>query len=304
LVDFKFEIVPGKAAEIIKIHQINFFYTLLYLELIHGMELVYSDRYYKVPFFDYKLSEYVEYGKIKLLLGEEYRLKTFRLACFSETLGCMYLITIGGGAAFGATHGIETPNLMIIASCFGFAVMAIAQFTGPLSGAHLNIAVSFALFLGGRISLIRCLCFGIAQLIGFVLGGSFVYAIFGQVGVNAWDATVFQDGQVFLGEMAGTILLIWVIFATIDIPEAGGGKLGVFPIAMAVTVAQLFLLPIDGCSINPTASLGTALVAAMSGKKGDYGKQQYMFFFAPMVGAIIAAIVYGKCYNAAIANSF
>ena len=74
------------------------------------------------------------------------------------------------------------------------------------------------------------------RLIGFVFRGSFVYAIFGQVGVNAWGATVFRDKCLWV---SSAILLIWVIFATIDIPETGGGKVGVFP---AVMVAQLLLI--------------------------------------------------------------
>lgn len=59
------------------------------------------------------------------------------------------------------------------------------------------------------------------------------------------------------------MLLVYNVFATIDIPTPGGGPLGVFPIAMSVMVAHLFLLPIDGCSINPTRSFGPSLVAAM-----------------------------------------
>jgi glycerol uptake facilitator-like aquaporin len=82
-------------------------------------------------------------------------------------------------------------------------------------------------------------------------------------GSNSWDENVFTGSQVFLAEMMGTMLLVYNVFATIDIPTVGGGPLGVFPIAMSVMVAHLFLLPIDGCSINPTRSFGPSLVAAM-----------------------------------------
>jgi glycerol uptake facilitator-like aquaporin len=88
--------------------------------------------------------------------------------------------------------------------------------------------------------------------------------------------------------------VVYTVFATIDIPVVGGGALGVFPIAMSVLVAHLFLLPIDGCSINPSRSFGPSLVAAMAGIDGTYYHQQYMFWFAPMIGAAIAAIIYGK----------
>ena len=69
---------------------------------------------------------------------------------------------------------------------------------------------------------------------------------------------------------------VYTVFATIDIPVVGGGALGVFPIAMSVMVAHLFLLPIDGCSINPSRSFGPSLIAAMAGIGGRYYHQQYM----------------------------
>ncbi len=103
---------------------------------------------------------------------------------------------------------------------------------------------------------------------------------------------MFTGGQVFFAEMLGTMLLMYCVFATIDTPTPGGGPLGVFPIAMSVMIANLFLIPIDGCSINPTRSFGPATVAAMAGIDGGYYAQQYMFWFAPMFGAALAAIIY------------
>jgi hypothetical protein len=98
--------------------------------------------------------------------------------------------------------------------------------------------------------------------------------------------------QVFLAEMIGTMLLVYNVFATIDIPTVGGGPLGVYPIAMSVMVAHLFLIPIDGCSINPTRSFGPSLVAAMAGIGGTYYHQQYMFWFGPLIGAALTAVIY------------
>lgn len=131
-------------------------------------------------------------------------------------------------------------------------------------------------------------------------------------GSNSWDESVFSGGQVFLAEMMGTMILVYNVFATIDIPTEGGGPLGVYPIAMSVMVAHLFLLPIDGCSINPSRyerlllllpysyfvgqcrSFGPSLVAAMAGISGNYYHQQYMFWFGPMIGAALTAIIYGE----------
>ena len=136
---------------------------------------------------------------------------------------------------------------------------------------------------------------------GSIFGALFLWSIFGNewpaaraFGSNSWDESVFTGGQVFFAEMLGTTLLIWNVFSTIDIPTGDGGPLGVYPIAMSVMVAHLFLIPIDGCSINPTRSFGPSTVASWAGIEGIYYHQQYMFWFGPLFGATLAAFVYGK----------
>ncbi len=267
-------------------------------------QLVYAEKTHKVPFLDYQLPEYVQYGKIKLLLGEEYNYK-FKRACVAEFLAMMFFVVMCCGCAM-VTLNLSNPNLMMVAASFGFGIMVLAQFVGPLSGGHINNAVSVALFVGGRVSFVRMAMYTFSQMAGSVLGAFFLWSIFGNhwpaaraFGSNSWDESVFTGGQVFLAEMMGTMLLVYNVFATIDIPSAGGGPLGVYPIAMSVMVAHLFLLPIDGCSINPTRSFGPSLVAAMAGIGGRYYHQQYMFWFGPLIGATITAIIYGKlsCLN-------
>ena len=136
-------------------------------------------------------------------------------------------------------------------------------------------------------------------MLGSVFGALFLWAIFGTnwpaaraFGSNSWDPAVFTGGQVFFGEMLGTMLLMFNVLSTIDIPSEGGGPLGVYPIAMSVMVAHLFLLPIDGCSINPTRSFGPSLVASWAGIPGVFVNQQHVFWFGPMFGAAVAAIIY------------
>lgn len=231
---------------------------------------------------------------------EEINNKFYR-ACLAEFIAMFFFVLMCCGCAMVTLHD-ENPNLMQVASSFGFGIMVIAQFVGPLSGGHINCAVSFALFLAGRVSFIRALCYTLCQMLGSVFGALFLMAIFGThwqggaraFGSNSWDEEVFSGGQVFLAEAFGTALLVFTVLSTIDMPVQGGGALGVFPIAMSVTVAHLFLLPIDGCSINPTRSFGPSLVAAMRNIDGSYQDQQYMFWIAPLFGAALAAVIYGK----------
>jgi MIP family channel proteins len=224
----------------------------------------------------------------------------FYRACLAEFMAMHLFVLLCCGCAM-VTLNLQNPNLMMVAASFGFGILCLAQIFGPLSGGHINCAVSFALFIAGRCSFIRCFCFTMSQMLGSVFGALFLWAIFGShwpaaraFGSNSWDESVFTGGQVFFAEMLGTMLLIFNVLSTIDIPTEGGGPLGVYPIAMSVMVAHLFLIPIDGCSINPTRSFGPSLVAAWAHIPGTYYHQQYMFWFGPLFGAFVAAFVYGN----------
>ena len=198
------------------------------------------------------------------------------------------------------TFSQSRPNTMEVAAAFGFSILCIAQFIGPLSGGHINCAVSLALFIGGRISFLRLCCYTLCQMLGSVIGAVVLLMIFGKnwpgatsLASNSWDEEVFTGGQVFLAEMFGTMLLVYAVLSTLDQPSKSN-NLGPFPIAMSVMVSMIFLLPIDGCSINPTRSFGPSTVAAMAGIPGVYRTQQYMFWFAPLFGAFVASIIYHK----------
>ena len=182
----------------------------------------------------------------------------FWRACIAEFIAMIFFVAVCCGCAM-VTFNLENPNLMMVAASFGFGIMVLAQFVGPLSGGHINCAVSFALWVGGRISFIKFVFYTIFQMLGAMVGAAILQSIFGTnwpaaraFGSNSWDESHFNGGQVFFAEMLGTMLLVFNVFSTVDIPIIGVGALGVYPIAMSVMVAHLFLLPIDGCSINPT----------------------------------------------------
>lgn len=244
------------------------------------------------------IPQYVEvYGK-KFQIMEEVDNKFLR-ACLAEFLAMHLFVLLCCGCAM-VTFNLSNPNLMMVAASFGFGILVLAQIFGPLSGGHINNAVSFGLFLAGRISFLKCLCYTLSQMLGSVFGALFLWAIFGThwpaaraFGSNSWNESTFTGGQVFFAEMLGTMLLLFNVLSTIDIPKEGGGPLGVYPIAMSVMVAHLFLLPIDGCSINPARSFGPSLVAGWAAIPGTYDHQQHVFWFGPLFGAAVAAILYG-----------
>jgi glycerol uptake facilitator-like aquaporin len=233
----------------------------------------------------------------QLIIWEDIDNKFWR-ACLAEFLAMHLFVLLCCGCAM-VTLNLPNPNLMMVAASFGFGILVIAQLVGPLSGAHINSAVSLGLFVAGRTSAVRTVCFTLSQMLGSVFGALFLWAIFGNnwpaaraFGSNSWDESVFTGGQVFFAELLGTALLMFNVLSTIDIPTEGAGPLGVLPIAMSVMVAHLFLLPIDGCSINPTRSFGPSVVAQWANIGGAFAHQQAMFWFAPMFGACVAAYIY------------
>jgi MIP family channel proteins len=239
----------------------------------------------------------VEIRGRQLIIWEDIDNKFIR-ACLAEFLAMHLFVLLCCGCAM-VTLNLSNPNLMMVAASFGFGILTLAQIFGPLSGGHINSAVSLGLFVAGRTSLIKTLCYTLSQMLGSVFGALFLWMIFGSqwpaaraFGSNSWDESVFTGGQVFFAEMLSTMLLMFNVLATIDIPSEGGGPLAVFPIAMSVMVAHLFLIPIDGCSINPTRSFGPSLVAVWAKIPGTYYHQQAMFWFAPMFGAVVAAFFY------------
>lgn len=234
----------------------------------------------------------------QLIIWEDIDNKFLR-ACVAEFMAMHLFVLLCCGCAM-VTLNLPNPNLMMVAASFGFGILTLAQIFGPLSGGHINSAVSLGLFIAGRTSLVKTVCFTLSQMVGSIFGALFLWAIFGDhwpaaraFGSNSWDESIFNGGQVFFAEMLGTMLLMFNVLSTIDIPREGGGSLGVYPIAMSVMIAHLFLLPIDGCSINPTRSFGPSLVAAWARIPGTYAHQQYMFWIGPSIGAALAAVIYG-----------
>ena len=115
-------------------------------------------------------------------IWEKIDTKFFR-ACIAEFLAMLLFVLLCCGCAMVALN-LPKPNLLMIALSFGFGILTLAQIVGPLSGGHINCAVSFGLFLAGRTSFLRCVAYTISQMLGSVFGALFLWAIFG----NDWPA--------------------------------------------------------------------------------------------------------------------
>jgi len=178
--------------------------------------------------------------------------------------------------------------------CIG---LALAYALGPISGCHLNPAVTLGMALAGRTDPRRALGYVAAQLTGGLAGAGVVLLIaqgrpgytraadgLGANGYGPDDAGHFNLSAVLLTEVALTMLLVLVVLATTE--RIAHPALAGIPIGFTLVVIHLIAIPIDGSSVNPARSIGPALL-------GDQGLGQLrVFIAAPMAGALLAALLH------------
>jgi len=204
-------------------------------------------------------------------------------ALAAEFIGTFALIFIGAGA--GAVSG----NLLVVAFAHGFVVLGFACAYGPISGTHINPAVTIGLLSGGQIGLGKAGGYIGAQLLGGTLGAATLSFVLGGR-APALGATVPAEGvgvgQTFLLELILTFFLVNTIYFT-----AVGGKGGnLAPIAISLTLVFCILMggPLTGASLNPARSLGPALFSSDANAMVSL----WIYFVACPLGGILAAVVY------------
>lgn len=208
-----------------------------------------------------------------------------------EFMGTALLVLMGVGAAVLA--GAWIGNLGV-ALAFGFALLALAYSLGPISGCHVNPAVTLGFLLAKRIDVRTAVSYWVAQFLGGIAGAALVFWLaknvpglrtHGKMGSNGWGtrSEVHIDmGGAFLAEVLLTFLLVFVVLsATHKLALTGFAGL---PIGFSLAVIHLIGIPLTGTSVNPARSLGPAIFAG-----GAALSQLWLFIVAPLVGGAIAA---------------
>ena len=207
----------------------------------------------------------------------------------AELVGTLTLVLFGCGAAvLGGDH----VGQLGIALAFGFAIVAMAYGIGPVSGCHVNPAVSLAVFVAGRMSLVEMLQYWVAQFAGAVIGAAILMLIAGGtahgLGQNGW-------GPGYLGEYplaaAATFEVVMTALFTAVILGATGPKANAAfaGLAIGITLAVIHIVGIQvtGVSVNPARSFGPAVLVG-----GQALSQLWLFFVAPAVGAVIGGLLF------------
>ncbi|MFT4203136.1 MAG: MIP family channel protein [Chitinophagaceae bacterium] len=221
----------------------------------------------------------------------------------AELIGTFGLVLFGCGAAAVAgtstIAGLSGLGLLGISVAFGVSVVVFAYAIGGISGCHINPAVTIGVLAAGKISGKDAIVYIVAQLIGALLGAFVLKTILGgqlagftpgewAYGANGWGKgyqNEYGTGAAFLTEAVLTFVFLFVILATTS--KVGNGTMAGLAIGFTLVLIHLVAIPITGTSVNPARSFGPALLAG-----GQALSQLWLFIVAPIVGAVVAAIVW------------
>lgn len=217
-----------------------------------------------------------------------------------EFLGTLLLVFFAVGAAVVSGQYIGSLG---IAFGFGLVLLAIAYAIGPISGSHVNPAVTLGMLVARRITLRTAVEYWIAQILGGIVGAALLLLVAKQVpglrthgafGTNGYgyrSAVGISIFGAFVAEVILTFLLVYVVLSvTHRIAVVGFDGL---PIGMALVVIHLIGIPLTGTGVNPARSLGPAIFAGSPALT-----QLWLFLIAPLVGGVLAALVHQATHPA------
>eukprot|EP00963_Diacronema_lutheri_P004156 scaffold316_cov352-Pavlova_lutheri.AAC.20 len=195
-----------------------------------------------------------------------------------------------GSVLFPTTSATQT----MLGIVYGFCVFVVVFWTAGISGGHVNPAVTAAVTITKKITLLRGVCYVIAQLGGAVCGSLIVKSLRTDVfnDVNG-GANELSDGygwqEALVAELMATALWTATVLATLDSERVKAvlhlDALGAFAVGMAALVGYIATVPIDGASLNPARSFGPAVASTT-------WSDHWVFWAGPMAGSLAAAVIY------------
>ncbi len=218
----------------------------------------------------------------------------------AEFLGTLWLVLGGCGSAVLAA---AYPGLGIgfhgVALAFGLTVLTMAYAIGPISGCHLNPAVTLGLAVGGRFAWKDLLPYWGVQVLGALAAGGILFLIasgkpgflaggFASNGYGANSPGGYSLGAAFLCEVVMTCFFLFVILGSTAKKAAPG--FAPIAIGLCLTLIHLISIPVTNTSVNPARSTGVAFFAG-----GGWALQQlWLFWVAPLIGAALAGFIFPK----------
>jgi aquaporin Z len=221
----------------------------------------------------------------------------------AEALGTALLVFFGVGVAtlsfgFDATGTSRSAGVVATALTFGLVLLVLAYAIGPISGCHINPAVTLGFVVSGRMKLNDAAGYWVAQFAGGLVGALVLWAIvsntpgysrttvgLGADGYGSNSMVGLKVGGAFAAEAVLTFAFVFVILAVTS--KLSSTALSGLAIGLSLTLVHLIGIPLTGTSVNPARSLGPALIVGHSALS-----QLWLFIVAPLVGGAVAALAY------------
>jgi aquaporin Z len=208
----------------------------------------------------------------------------------AELVGTLALVLFGCGAA---VLGGEQVGQLGIALAFGFAIVCMAYGIGPISGCHVNPAVSLAAFIAGRMSAREMALYWAAQFAGALVGAAILMMLAKDgaasgLGVNGWG--VGYGGEYSLQAALIFEIVMTALFVIVILGSTGAGSAPGFAglgIGIALAVIHIVGIQVTGVSVNPARSFGPAVLVG-----GEALSQLWLFILAPAIGAVLGALLF------------
>ena len=226
----------------------------------------------------------------------------------AEFLGTAVLVFLAVGAAtlmfgFKFDGGSVAAGVVATALAFGLTLLALVYLIGPVSGSHVNPAVTLGALLTGRIPLVEAVGYWIAQFAGGIVGALALWATFstspmysrattglGTDGYGSKSLIHIGVGGAFIFEAVLTAIFVFVVLRVTS--ATANAATAAIAIGLTLTVVHLVGIPITGTSVNPARSLGPAIVVG-----GTALSQVWLFIVAPLVGGGLAAGLHRLLYR-------
>ena len=222
---------------------------------------------------------------------------------FAELFGTFWLVFGGCGSAIFAAGFPELGiGFVGVSLAFGLTVLTMAYAVGHISGGHFNPAVSFGLWAGGKFSAKELIPYIISQLVGAILAATALYIIvsgksgfesiggFAANGYAELSPDKYSMQSAFIAEFLLTMFFLLIILgSTNDRAPKGFAPIA---IGLGLTLIHLISIPITNTSVNPARSMSQAIFAG-----GEYLTQSWLFWVAPIAGAIVAGFIHKALFD-------
>lgn len=210
---------------------------------------------------------------------------------FAEMIGTMVLVLFGCGSAVIAMGTIGNVGVSL---AFGIAIIAMAYSIGPISGCHVNPAVTIGVYVSGRSELKDMIGYIIFQVIGAFIGTLLLWALVGTTTSGLGSNLVnpeFTAIQVMLFEAIFTFIFVFVI---LGVTKTGADNaFAGLAIGFSLIAIHLVGIPIDGTSVNPARSIAPAIVSMLPAALNSI----WIFIVFPIIGAILAGLTWRTIFT-------